>query len=875
MAGCATEAPCGFRAPDPDGWAEGPDVELVAFADLPGDLTASMAIDGEVVGETPLIREVRGPVDWTTTHPLSDGPHHAVLTVLRDGAPVCSADRSFQVAVPGRIEIRSPRNGVAAPEGDAVVVEVLGDPGVQVSVELNGSPVVTRTIADKGVARFGLTAGIGPHVVVARGVEPVTGFSSHDAVSFRVDGAPSAPSVVIEPAEPRAGQDLVATLAQPAQDPEGGELIYRWSWFVDGVLAPELGGDRVPGDRLRAGQQWSVRGAAWDGVQVGAEAGAAVTVLDTPTRLVRAWISPDPARGSDPLRCEVEVDEPDGDLVELDFLWRVDGAVVADGETWTATGLSRGRVVSCEATLRGGGISVRSADVVIVNTPPTTTAVFTPDPPIAGQPVRCGGVLTDVDGDAVEVRTQWMVEGVPVAAGEVLGAEAFDVGDVVSCVRTPSDAEGDGPMAGVVRSAIVAPAGNVLVVVWDDVAASDLGLYRSAADFHTPNLDALASEGLVFERAWSMPICGPSRAAALTGRYAFRTGFGDNIRVDDAGGTFSDDEVTWAEWIRDHGRVPYGFGAVGKWHLASYPDGGGAHVLAQGFDTYRGALGNLYDTQTIDGQSSDYFWWEKTVDTTVSRSSTYITVDETDEAIGLMSTLPEPWVIWVAYHAAHEPYHEPPVTVLPNGPSLVNAFGERERYAHMVESVDAEMGRLVAAAPGDTHVIVFGDNGVPRRVRRPDLLETRVKSSVYESGVRVPFVIRSPRMTSPGSRTSALVHLVDVFPTIAELAGAPVAGNDIDGRSLLPLLGDPGGPPIHEVVYTETFDPNGDGPYDTYERAIRDDHYKVIRRSSGVEELYLLEGDLEEGDDRLANPTADDVAAWAALSDRLTRWDVR
>lgn len=420
------------------------------------------------------------------------------------------------------------------------------------------------------------------------------------------------------------------------------------------------------------------------------------------------------------------------------------------------------------------------------------------------------------------------------------------------------------------------PAANVVVVVIDDFGAYELGVYDPGSNFQTPVLDALANEGMTFDRVWSMPLCGPSRGVALTGRYPLRTGFGDNVRIDEADVSFPSHEQMWSEQLRDTSPWSYGLAAVGKWHLSTWPDGGGAKVLEQGFDTYLGALGNLYDSQSEDGLPSDYFSWEKYQGAVVSRVTGYLTADEVDDAIELASTLPRPWVIWLALHAVHEPFHEPPAEVLPGGPTPAGGSANRERYAHMVESVDAEIGRLLAAIPADTHVFVLGDNGSPKRAAPSPPGRDRVKDTVYEGGVRVPLIVRSPRVQVPGSRSRALVSLADLAPTLVELGGGDLDGLDLDGVSLLPLLADPGLAGGHPVLYTEHFAPNGFGPYTLHDRAVRDDTHKLIRRLDGSEELYALGDRLLEGPDLLPGPlSAEDQAAYDALARRLDEGDVR
>jgi len=565
----------------------------------------------------------------------------------------------------------------------------------------------------------------------------------------------------------------------------------------------------------------------------------------------------------------------DGDAITLRWSWSLDGVeqpdlitpeVPADrltrGQRWRVTAVPHDGYINGEAA---------TAETTVTNALPSAS-----DAQVRVGPngASCSWTWLDADGDADQSAVRWLVDGAVAGVGPTLDVSALPPSTVVTCEITPFDGlDAGAPTTASAATSRAAP--NVLVVVLDDVGAYELALYDPAATFHTPVIDQLAAEGLTFNRVWSMPLCAPSRGAALTGRYPLRTGFGDNIQVDQANVTLPNAELSWAEQVRATAPESRFIGALGKWHLTSHPDGGGANVLAQGFDTYLGVLGNLYDNQSLDGLASDYFTYEKTRDTLTAREFGYLLLDEVDDAIALATGLSQPWTMWVALHAAHEPFHEPPVEVLPYGPTFIPDIGQRALFGHMIEAADAELGRLLAAVPPDTHVIVIGDNGSPARVGPGDRPDSRLKGSVYEGGVRVPMVVRSPLITTPGVRTDALVSFTDLFPTIVELSRGNVSGVDLDGHSLLPLLTDPGAV-VHDVVYTEHFEPAGFGPYAVYDRAIRDADYKLVRQLDAADRLYLLGDDLREGTNLLDAPlTPQDLAAYDRLSERLDRNDLR
>lgn len=401
---------------------------------------------------------------------------------------------------------------------------------------------------------------------------------------------------------------------------------------------------------------------------------------------------------------------------------------------------------------------------------------------------------------------------------------------------------------------------DVLVIVVDDLGAYEIGAYGQPDALPTPNIDRLAAEGVRFDRAWSSPLCGPARATILTGRHPHHTGHGTNIRLIDEQSWFPDSEVTFAEWLAG-APTPFHAAAVGKWHLATWGEGGGDRVLAQGFSAYKGALGNLYQDQTQDGQPTSYTNWEKFDGVGLRRHKGYITVDEADDAIRYAETLPHPWLLYVAFHATHEP-HDPPPRNLKVTPSGIP--GTRGAFADMLNVLDAQVGRLVAAVPKSAHVVFLADNGDDENVRPSGHGAHHVKGTMFEGGIRVPLIIRSPAVTQPGSVSRALVDVADIFPTVAELGGRPAEG--VDGRSLVPFLTDPGATD-DATAFVERRQPNGQGPaFEVWDRAVRDDRYKLIRALNKPDRLFDLGDSMVDGPEQLqGEPGPEVVAAYQKL----------
>ena len=409
---------------------------------------------------------------------------------------------------------------------------------------------------------------------------------------------------------------------------------------------------------------------------------------------------------------------------------------------------------------------------------------------------------------------------------------------------------------------------NVLLIIADDLGVDMMQFYQPELPGlpPTPNLDSLAASGVRFDNAWSAPNCSPTRAMLLTGRFGFRTGVGQAYKVEEDA-VLSYDELALPEVLSSAG---YGTSAIGKWHLGSqvrdYEDSPRLH----GFDWYSGSIFNFTEV-ALDGSPTSYFDWEKTTNGVVGRSTTYATTDTTNEAVARMASMPEPWMIWVAYNAPHLPVHVPPDALhtqdVPANPT------DRGKFKMMIEAMDTEVGRLLGAMTPEqaerTTVIFLGDNGTPGPV--VEVVDpAQAKGTMYQAALHVPFIVAGADVTSPGI-SSALVSAVDVYATIAEIAGADSLAED--SLSLLPLLDDLEAT-VRDTLYADKFRPNGLGPYVAYSRALRDDRYKVIdvQDADGVSllEFYDLQADPWEQSDLLAaGLTPVEQTAYDALRQRL------
>jgi arylsulfatase A-like enzyme len=405
---------------------------------------------------------------------------------------------------------------------------------------------------------------------------------------------------------------------------------------------------------------------------------------------------------------------------------------------------------------------------------------------------------------------------------------------------------------------------NILVLLLDDIGVDKVGAYgehRGAGP--TPFLDLIADHSVLFRHAWATPVCSPARATLLTGRHPFRHGVGNSMDPDDP--PLADSEWTLAEALSEEG---YRTAAIGKWHLAAddQPDPWRHAITWGGFERHLGSFKNIGDYSNWIRNDADSRGAVQEV------TSTYATSQVVDDALEVIEEFGgDPWFVWVAFQAVHKPLHVPPAHLH----SQKNPAGSVQKYRAMAEAMDTEIGRLLTSLrPGtlaDTYVFVIGDNGTYAAAITPPFgVSGGSKGSVKEEGINVPWLVYGPDVEA-GER-SALVSIVDLFPTVMDLVGARQSDVEQDGQSLARLLRTNSQEPLREAVYTERFQPNGVGGEKSLRlRTARDHRYKLtIERYPGMElerRMYDLQEDPFEQASLLpvSQLTPDQKAAYDSL----------
>lgn len=335
-------------------------------------------------------------------------------------------------------------------------------------------------------------------------------------------------------------------------------------------------------------------------------------------------------------------------------------------------------------------------------------------------------------------------------------------------------------------SATAAADPNVVLIFVDDMGYADLGSF-GATGYETPQLDRMAAEGVRFTSFYvSQPVCSASRASLMTGAYANRIGIHGALGPNDTHG-IHDDELTLAELFKSEG---YATAIYGKWHL-----GHRAAFLPtrHGFDEFYGipysndmwphhpenpeAWGDL---PTIEGEEVVGF----------NTDQRRFTTDFTNRAVAFIerhAAEGTPFFVYLAHPMPHVPLA---VSQERQGLSGAGLYGD------VVREIDWSVGRVLEAVreagiDGETLVIFTSDNGpwlsYDNHAGSAEPLREG-KGTVFEGGVRVPFIARWPEVIPKGQEVTTPAMTIDLLPTIAELLGADLPDHPIDGRSIRALL---------------------------------------------------------------------------------------
>ena len=365
---------------------------------------------------------------------------------------------------------------------------------------------------------------------------------------------------------------------------------------------------------------------------------------------------------------------------------------------------------------------------------------------------------------------------------------------------------------------------NFIVIIADDMAWDDCGAYGHPT-LNTPNIDRLAAEGIRFNNAFvTASSCSPSRASMITGRYPHATG------AEQLHWPLPRNMNTWVSWLRQSG---YWTAAAGKWHLGN--------AAKRHFDLVAEADTRGFQLPTGVSAAEAALLKQMTAKKNASGCEDWLKV---------LRARPKnkPFFLWLAALDPHRDYEDgiiptptdpkdvvlPPY--LPDTPDVRKDFA---RYYDEIRRLDSYVGSILnelnkEGLAEDTFVLFLSDNGRPF---------PRDKTTVYDSGVKTPFVIRWPKGIQPGSTTDSLVSSIDIGPTILKLAGVRGTPAWFHGVSIAPVLSDP-----TKSVRDHVFAERHWHDFECFGRATRDGRYKYIRN-------YYFDLPLTPPADALRSPT--------------------
>jgi arylsulfatase A-like enzyme len=401
---------------------------------------------------------------------------------------------------------------------------------------------------------------------------------------------------------------------------------------------------------------------------------------------------------------------------------------------------------------------------------------------------------------------------------------------------------------------------NILLIVSDDHGYADAG-FQGAKDLPTPHLDRLAAAGVRFTNGYvSHPFCSPTRAGLMTGRYQQRFGHERNPFYDPKDPR---EGLPLTETMLPARLQPAGYatGWIGKWHLGATPE---LKPERRGFaETYGFVGGGHRFREWKENSAVEYQVPIERNGRPVEAPAHLTTAFGREAAAFVRRHVAEPWFLYLAFNAPHNP-HEPTPERLAQFAAIADPV--RQKYAAQLSLMDDAIGETVAAlrATGQeqrTLVFFFSDNGGPVGINGSDNTPLRgAKGSVYEGGVRVPFLLAWPEKLGAGRVDDRPVSSLDVMATALAAAGVPMpADRKYDSIDLVPYASGARTGAPHERLFWRN----------AALLAVREGNWKLVRGAGPGDELYDLAADVGEKN----NLAEAQPAVAARLAAALEAWN--
>jgi arylsulfatase B len=404
---------------------------------------------------------------------------------------------------------------------------------------------------------------------------------------------------------------------------------------------------------------------------------------------------------------------------------------------------------------------------------------------------------------------------------------------------------------------------NVLIFLADDLGWHDVGFH--ASEIRTPNIDRLATQSLRFERAYSFPVCSPTRSGLMTGRSPMRLGVCYTVIRPFSTYGVPVEERLMPQAFHDAG---YQTSITGKWHL------GHAYKKflprSRGFDHAYGHVNGAIDYFTHE-RDGGLDWSRDGVSVREEGYSTFLLGAETIRLIKQRDKS-RPFFHYLPFNSPHAPLQAPPEYI----DKYANiADQNRRRYAAMTDAMDVTIGKVLATLDQEgiadnTIVLFFSDNGGPTQSGSSNTPLRAGKGTAFEGGIRVPALMRWPGHLPAGTISQQVLTMMDYFPTLAGAAGVePGPTRPLDGKNLWPALTAGKVLPREDIFF-------GVETGGTMRFAVHRREWKLVReqnRQSGAARNYLFriaedpteKNDLAPQNPKLVADMADAIEAWRKL----------
>ncbi|MFN0107843.1 MAG: sulfatase-like hydrolase/transferase [Blastocatellia bacterium] len=397
---------------------------------------------------------------------------------------------------------------------------------------------------------------------------------------------------------------------------------------------------------------------------------------------------------------------------------------------------------------------------------------------------------------------------------------------------------------------------NVIFILVDDMGYADLSI-NGSKDLRTPNIDRLGKEGVKLTQMYSNgPVCTPTRAAFITGRYQQRAGLEWAINATEKDTGLPVEEGSVARLLKNNG---YATALIGKWHLGSQPE---FLPSRHGFDEYFGIIGgnaDMYSHQNLLGDNVLYEG-DKT-----TKTSGYLTEHLERRSVDFIKKQKDkPFFLYLAFNAVHWPFQRP------NRPDMQRTRetwydGTRADYIEMMQSVDSAVGQVLntldqQGIAKDTLIVFTSDNGGERLSDQGPFFNT--KGTLWEGGIHVPGLARWPAALPKGKVSNQAAITMDWTATILAAAGVK-PDRQLDGINLTPIL--QGKQPVQDRTLFWRI--NRDG---FRQQAIRSGKWKLVTQPTSVDQLLF---DLERDPGERRNLFYENQDKAKELRAKLTAWD--